>query len=217
MEVRGPHLFGGLTALLHPRRRHRSSQTAGMRRRRTRPAPLPRSVFAGFRFPCDVIVLAVRWYLRFGLSYRDVEELLAERGVEVDHVTVYRWVQRFTPLLADAARPCRHAVGDRWQVDETYVKVAGRWRYVYRAIDQCRANGDASSVMRARWSALIRGSCRGCGRSTVGVLRLCWLEAGVANDYFLVHAPRPLIEALIRTAGRLAPSRGLCRGVGGAA
>jgi transposase-like protein len=73
-------------------------------------------------------VLAVRWYLRFGLSYRDVEELLAERGVEVD--PVYRWVVRFTPLLADAARPCRH------RVDETYVKVAGRWRYVDRAIDQ---------------------------------------------------------------------------------
>jgi transposase, IS6 family len=57
-------------------------------------------------------------------------------AVEVDHVTVYRWVQRFTPLLAEAARPCRHSVGDRWQVDETYVKVAGQWRYVYRAIDQ---------------------------------------------------------------------------------
>jgi IS6 family transposase len=83
-----------------------------------------------------VIVLAVRWYLRFGVSYRDVEELLAERGIEVDHVTIYRWVQRFTPLLADLARPCRHAVGDRWQADQTYVKVAGRWRYVYRAIDQ---------------------------------------------------------------------------------
>jgi transposase-like protein len=96
----------------------------------------PRSSFAGFRFPPDVIVLAVRWYLRFGLSYRDVEELLTERGVQVDHVTIYRWVQRFTPLLADAARPCRHLVGDRWQVDETYVKVAGQWRYVYRAIDQ---------------------------------------------------------------------------------
>jgi transposase-like protein len=81
-------------------------------------------------------VLAVRWYLRYGLSYRDVEELLAERGVEVDHVTVYRWVLRFTPLLAEVARPCRHAVGDRWEVDETYVKVAGHWRYVYRAIDQ---------------------------------------------------------------------------------
>jgi transposase-like protein len=98
--------------------------------------PLTRSAFAGFCFPPDVIVLAVRWYLRFALSYRDVEELLAERGIEVDHVTVYRWVLRFTPLLADAARPCRHAVGGRWRVDETSVKVAGRWRYVYRAIDQ---------------------------------------------------------------------------------
>jgi transposase, IS6 family len=97
---------------------------------------VPSSAFAGFRFPPEIIVLAVRWYLRFGLSYRDVEELLVERGIEVDHVTVYRWVQRFTPFLADAARPCRHAVGDRWFVDETYVRVAGRWRYVYRAVDQ---------------------------------------------------------------------------------
>jgi transposase-like protein len=83
-----------------------------------------------------VSVVAVRWYLRFGLSYRDVEELLAERNIEVDHVTIHRGVLRFTSLLADAARPCRHRVGDRWQVDETHVKVAGRWRYVYRAVDQ---------------------------------------------------------------------------------
>ena len=80
--------------------------------------------------------MAVRWYMRYGLSYRDVEELLAERGIEVDHVTVYRWVQRFTPLLADAARFARHSPGDRWFVDETYVKVNGLWRYVYRAVDQ---------------------------------------------------------------------------------
>jgi transposase-like protein len=70
---------------------------------RRRPLPVSRSTFAGVRFPALVITVAVRWYLRFGLSYRDVEELLAERGVEVDHVTVYRWVQRFRPLLADAA------------------------------------------------------------------------------------------------------------------
>jgi IS6 family transposase len=108
-----------------------------MRSRRCRPiSAFSRSAFAGFRFPPEIIVLALRWYLRYGLSYRDVEELLAERGIEVDHVTVFRWVQRFTPLLADAARPCRHAVSDCWFVDETYVKVAGRWRYVYRAIDQ---------------------------------------------------------------------------------
>ena len=94
------------------------------------------SSFAGFRFPPEVIMVAVRWYLRYNLSYRDVEELLAERGVEIDHVTVYRWVQRFTPLLIDAARPCRHTPGDRWFVDETHAKVAGRWVYLYRAIDQ---------------------------------------------------------------------------------
>ena len=81
--------------------------------------PPSRSGFAGFRFPPDVIVLAVRWYLRYGLSYRDVEELLAERGITVDHVTVYRWLQRFTLLLVDPARPCRHLPGDRWFVDET--------------------------------------------------------------------------------------------------
>jgi transposase, IS6 family len=62
--------------------------------------------------------------------------LLTERGVTVDHVTIYRWVQRFTPLLINAARPCRHVPGDRWFVDETHIKVAGQWIYLYRAIDQ---------------------------------------------------------------------------------
>jgi len=95
-----------------------------------------RSAFAGLRFPPKVITVAVRWYLRYGLSYGDVEELLAERGVTVDHVTVYRCVQRFTPLLTDVARSLRHVTGNRWFVDETYVKVAGRWRYLYRAVDQ---------------------------------------------------------------------------------
>ena len=96
----------------------------------------PNSAFAGFRFPPEVILIAVRWYLRYGLSYRDLEELLTERGIEVDHVTLFRWVQRFTPLLVEAARPCRHGVGGHWFVDETYVKVSGSWRYVYRAVDQ---------------------------------------------------------------------------------
>src|SRR6266702_3615858 len=90
----------------------------------------------GYRFPREVIAVAVRWYLRYGLSYRDVEELLGERGIVVDHVTVYRWVQTFTTEFIDAARPSRHAAGDRWFVDETYVKVAGQWTYLYRAVDQ---------------------------------------------------------------------------------
>jgi transposase, IS6 family len=103
---------------------------------RRRESPVSRSALAGFRFPAEVIVVAVRWYLRYGLSYRDVEELLAERGVQVDHVTIYRWVQRFAPLFAEAARFARRSPGDRWFVDETYVKVNGVWRYVYRAVDQ---------------------------------------------------------------------------------
>jgi transposase-like protein len=114
-----------------------------------------------------VIVLAVRWYLRFGLSYRDVEELLVERGIEVDHVTVYRWVQRFTPLLAEAARPCRHAAGDRWLVDETYVKVAGRWRYVYRAIDQFGQVIDVLVSPRRDVSAARRFFQRAIGATSV--------------------------------------------------
>jgi transposase, IS6 family len=70
-------------------------------------------------------MIAVRWYLRYGLSYRDVEELLAERGIVVDHVSVYRWVQRFTPLLVDAARPCRHTPGNRWFVTKRMSRLPG--------------------------------------------------------------------------------------------
>jgi IS6 family transposase len=96
-----------------------------------------------------------------------VEELLAERGIEVDHVTVYRWVQRFTPLLAAAARPCRHAVGDRWWADETYVKVAGRWRYVYRAIDQFGQVVDVFVSVRRDTAAAYRFFDRAIGATKV--------------------------------------------------
>jgi transposase, IS6 family len=91
-----------------------------------------------------VITVAVRWYLRYGLSYRDGEALLAERGITVDHVTVYPWVQRFTAEFIEAARPCRRLPGDRWYVDETYAKISGRWTYLYRAIDQ---HGQVIDVM----------------------------------------------------------------------
>src|SRR6266545_4468041 len=104
--------------------------------RHPHPFPAPSSAFAGYRFPPEVITLAVHWYLRFGLSYRDVEELLAERGIEVDHVSIYRWVQRFAPEFVEAAGARRYVVGDRWHVDETYVRVGGTWRYLFRAIDQ---------------------------------------------------------------------------------
>jgi transposase-like protein len=83
-----------------------------------------------------VISLSVRWYVRFRLSYADVAEWLAERGLTVDRSTIYRWVQRFLPLFGEAARAYRRPVGEHWQVDETYCRVRGRWVYAYRAIDQ---------------------------------------------------------------------------------
>src|ERR671912_1270776 len=84
----------------------------------------------------EVIALAVRWYVRYRLSYADVAEWLAERGLSLDRSTIYRWVRRFLPLLGEAARRYRHPVGGRWRVDETYCRLNGRWAYCYRAIDQ---------------------------------------------------------------------------------
>ncbi len=93
------------------------------------------SAFSGYRFPDAVIALAVRWYLRYRLSYADVTEWLAERGITVDPSTIYDWVHTFTPRFIAAARAHRTSVGDRWRVDETYVKVGRRQRYLFRAID----------------------------------------------------------------------------------
>ena len=105
---------------------------------------------AGYRFPPDVIALAVRRYLRFRLSYADVAERLAERGVGVDASSVDAWARESAPLYEEAARAFRHAVGGRWSVDETYVTIAGEWAYVYRAIDarEQRAGADAAACFR---------------------------------------------------------------------
>jgi transposase, IS6 family len=94
------------------------------------------SAFSHHAFPDDVIALAVRWYVRYRLSYADVVEWFAERGLTVDRSTVYRWVQRFLPLFQEAARAHRRPVGGKWRVDETYCRLQGKWTYIYRAIDE---------------------------------------------------------------------------------
>src|SRR3982075_416054 len=94
------------------------------------------SAFSGRGFPDDIISLAVRWYVRYRLSYAEVSEWLAERGVLVDQSTIYRWVQRYLPLFGEAARKFRAPVGQDWRVDETYARIGGRWHYIYRAIDE---------------------------------------------------------------------------------
>src|SRR5580704_9820528 len=94
-------------------------------------------LFKWRQFEPEVILMAVAWYLRFSLSYRDVEELLAERGVHADHVTVWRWVQRYARKWNDvcAGESNQPMTVGGWTVDETYIRVKGKWRYLYRAVD----------------------------------------------------------------------------------
>src|SRR6202011_1741333 len=99
-------------------------------------------LFKWRQFEPEVILLAVGWYLRFSLSYRDVEELLAERGLHADHVTVWRWVQRYAPELQRRLRGHLKPTNDSWRLDETYVRVKGKWRYLYRAVDSSGATID---------------------------------------------------------------------------
>ncbi len=81
-------------------------------------------------------MLHVRWYLSYKVSYRDLEEMAEERGLEVDHTTIYRWVIKFTPRLEKAVRRLKRPLGKSWRLDETYIKVKGQWKYLYRAVDK---------------------------------------------------------------------------------
>ena len=91
--------------------------------------------FKGRQFTAEVILWAVRWYLMFPISYRDLELMLQDRGVEVDHTTLFRWIQAYAPELEKRIRPHLHRSNGSWRVDETSVKVKGRWTYLYRAVD----------------------------------------------------------------------------------
>ena len=93
------------------------------------------TLFRGRHFRDEIIVLCLRWYLRYPLSYRNLEEMMAERGVQLDHATIARWVLRYAPVLNERIRSQMRRPNRSWRVDETYVRVAGQWTYLYRAID----------------------------------------------------------------------------------
>jgi transposase-like protein len=96
-------------------------------------------MFKGRQFDRSVILLCVRWYLAYNLSLQDLEEMMAERGISVDHATIHRWTLRYAPLLLERFNRRKRPVSRKWHIDETYIKVRGRWMYLYRAID---SNGD---------------------------------------------------------------------------
>src|SRR4028119_408897 len=95
----------------------------------------PKYPFKWRHFQSDIILLCVRWYLRYPLSYRNLSEMMLERGLTVDHSTVYRWVQAYAPELDRRCRIHLKSTNDSWRVDETYIKVKGQWKYLYRAVD----------------------------------------------------------------------------------
>src|SRR3954447_11914732 len=95
-------------------------------------------------YQAEIILLCLRWYLRYSLSYRNLEEMMAERGLSVDHTTIYRWVQHYAPLLEKKCRAKLRPTNDSWRVDETYIKVKGIWMYLYRAVD---SDGDTVEFM----------------------------------------------------------------------
>jgi putative transposase len=105
-------------------------------------------VLKRLHFPVDVILLCVRWYVAYSLSLRNLEEMMVEHGIEVDHSTVHRWVIKLVPLFEKACRRHKRPVGKSWRMDETYIKVRGQWKYLYRAVD--KAGDTVDFLFRAR-------------------------------------------------------------------
>ena len=125
-------------------------------------------LFKWRQFEPEVILLAVGWYLRFSLSYRDVEELLAERGLHADHVTVWRWVQRYAPEMKRRLRSRLNSTNDSWRVDEAYIRVKSKWVCLYRAVDSTGATIDF--ILSAKRDADARVSSHSkCGNICVPI------------------------------------------------
>ena len=130
--------------------------------RRKRP-----TLFKRRHFEAEIIVLCVRWYLRYALSDRDLEEMMQERGLYVDHTTIYRWVQHYAPELDKRSRPHLKACNDSWKVDETYIKVKGEWCYLYRAVDKPGQTLDFLRTEHRNKEAALRFLRKAIGRHEV--------------------------------------------------
>ena len=150
-------------------------------------------LFGGRHFDREIIVLCVRWYLRFKLSFRDLVEMMAERGLSMAHTTIMRWVHHYAPEFERRWNRFARPAGPSWRVDETYVKIRGMWAYLYRAVD-----GEGKTVdFRAAAKAFFRKAIRSQG-STPRTITL--------DGYAASH--RAVRE--MKTAGQLAADTKLC-------
>ena len=144
-------------------------------------------LFKWRQFEPEVILLAVGWYLRFSLSYRDVEELLAERGLLVDHVTVWRWVQRYAPEMERRLRRRLKPTNDSWRMDETNIRVKGKWRYLYRAVDSSGATLDFLLSAKQDAAAAKRFLAKALGRQNHPVPRVINTDKHAAYPLAIVQ------------------------------
>jgi putative transposase len=142
-------------------------------------------VLTRLHYPLDLILLCVRWYVAYSLSLRNLEEMMAERGFEVDHSSVHRWVIKLVPLFEKAFRRRKRPVGNSWRMDETYVKVRGQWKYLYRAVDKAgntvdfllRAHRDKAAVRRYFETAIDRNGAPETGTMDKSGANLAALQA----------------------------------------
>ena len=135
--------------------------------------------FKGSHFERDVILWGVRWYVAYPLSYRQIEEMMGERGVEVDHSTLHRWVLKYVPLLEDVFHARKRPVGGSWRMDETYVLIKGVWKYLYRAVDKAGATVDFLLTAKRDRKAALRFLYKAAGRH--GVPRTITIDKSGAN------------------------------------
>ena len=113
--------------------------------------------FKGSHFEREIVLWGVRWYVAYPISDRQLEEMMEERGVEVDHSTLNRWVLKYVPLLEQAFRVRKRRVGGSWRKDETYVRTKGQWKYLYRAVDKAVNAVDCEAGLQGRFALVIQG------------------------------------------------------------
>ena len=121
--------------------------------------------FKGSQFERDIILWGVRWYVAYPISYRQLEEMMQERGVEVDHSSLNRWVIKYTPALDKAFRQRKRSVGTSWRLDETYIRVKGQWKYLYRAVDKAGHTVDFLLTAKRDHKAALRFLCKAIDQS----------------------------------------------------
>ena len=125
--------------------------------------------FKGSHFEREIVLWGVRWYVAYPISYRQLEEMMEERGVKVDHSSLNRWVIKYVPLLDQAFRARKRRAGGSWRMDETYVRIRGRWKYLYRAVDKTGNTVDFLLTAKRDRKAALRFLCKAVGQHGTSV------------------------------------------------